>query len=254
MRFCRYLLVAVLMLGAIANVAAQAPAEAKLIITPPEARVEPGQGIKFQALVVNSQGGAIRIDKITWSAAPGNLGTIGEDGFFMAGRDEGEVKIFAKAQVGPITYAGEANVIIGKGLILPVRIVVEPGEAIVPLLGTQQFKAVIATPNKPPAPAARVKWEFVPDNLAKIEPNSGLLQAGDRIGVGVVVAFVEVEGRVYRGEARVIIASATAALSGTVKEQKSGNPIAKAVVWADYIGPFRFARRIETDAQGNYTL
>ncbi len=254
MRFCRYLLVAVLMLGAIANVAAQAPAEAKLIITPPEARVEPGQGIKFQALVVNSQGGAIRIDKITWSVAPGNLGTIGEDGFFMAGRDEGEVKIFVKAQVGAVTYAGEANVIIGKGLILPVRIVVEPGEAIVPLLGTQQFKAVIATPNKPPAPAARVKWEFVPDNLAKIEPNSGLLQAGDRIGVGVVVAFVEVEGQVYRGEARVIIASATAALAGTVKEQKSGNPIAKAVVWADYIGPFRFARRIETDAQGNYTL
>lgn len=254
MRFCRYLFVALLMLGVIANVGAQAPMETKLIVTPPEARVEPGQGIKFQALVVNSQGGAIRIDKITWSVAPGNLGTIGEDGFFMAGRDEGEVKILAKAQVGAMTYAGEANVVIGKGLVLPVRIVVEPGESIVPLLGTQQFKAVIAMPNRPPEPAARVRWEFTPDLLAKIEPNSGLLQAGDHIGTGVVVAFVEVEGRVYRGEARVIIASATAALSGTVKEQKSGNPIEKAVVWADYIGPFRFARRIETDANGNYTL
>jgi len=254
MRLCRYLLAAVLMLGAISNVAAQAPVEAKLLITPPEARVEPGQGIKFQALVVNSQGGAIRIDKITWSAAPENLGKIGEDGFFMAGRDEGEVKIFAKAQVGTATYAGEARVIIGKGQILPVRIVVEPGEAIVPPLGTQQFKAVIITAGRPPEPAGRVKWEFVPDNLAKIEPNNGLLQAGDKTGVGVVVAFVELEGKVYRGEARVIIASATASLAGTVKDQKSGNPIEKAVVWAEYIGPFRFARRVETDAQGNYAL
>jgi len=254
MRLCRYLLAAVLLLGVISNVAGQAPVEAKLMITPPEARVEPGQGIKFQALVINSQGGAIRIDKITWSAAPGNLGTIGEDGFFMAGRDEGEVKIFAKAQAGTATYAGEASVIIGKGLILPVKIVVEPGEAIVAPMGTQQFKAVIHLPNKPPEPATHVKWEFVPDNLAKIEPNSGILQAGERTGVGVVIALVEFEGRIFRGEAHVIIASATAALAGTVKDQKSGNPIEKAVVWADYIGPFRFARRVETDAQGNYAL
>ncbi len=254
MRLCRYLLAAVLLLGIISNVAGQGPIEAKLMITPPEARVEPGQGIKFQALLVNSQGGAMRIEKITWSAAPENLGKIGEDGFFMAGREEGEVKIFAKAQVGPATYAAEARVIIGKGLILPIKIVVEPGEAIVPPLGTQQFKAVIITAGRQPEPAARVKWEFVPENLAKIEPNSGLLQAGERTGVGVVVALVEFEGRVFRGEARVIIAAASASLAGTVKDQKSGNPIEKAVVWAEYIGPFRFARRVETDAQGNYAL
>ena len=254
MRLCRYLFAAVLLLGVLSNVAAQPQLEAKLLITPPEARVEPGQGIKFQALLVNAQGGAMRFDKIFWSAAPGNLGVIGEDGFFMAGRDEGEVKIFAKAQVGMATYAGEATVIIGKGVILPIKIVVEPGEAIVAPLATQQFKAVIVTPNRPPEPATRVKWEFVPANLAKIEPNSGLLQAGDKTGAGVVVAFVEVEGKVYRGEARVIIAPANATLAGTVKDQKSGNPIAKAVVWADYIGPFRFARRVETDAQGAYVL
>jgi len=254
MRLCRYLLAAVLLLGVISNVAGQAPVEAKLMITPPEARVEPGQGIKFQALLVNSQGGAIRIEKITWSAAPENLGKIGEDGFFMAGRDEGEVKIIAKAQAGTATYSGEARVIIGKGLILPVKIVVEPGDAIVAPMGTQQFKAIIHLANKPPEPATRVKWEFVPDNLAKIEPNSGLLQAGERTGVGVVVALVEFEGRIFRGEARVIIAAATASLAGTVKDQKSGNPIEKAMVWADYIGPFRLARRVETDAQGNYTL
>jgi len=254
MRLCRYLLAAVLLLGAVSNVAAQAPVEAKLIITPPEARIEAGQGIKLQALLVNAQGGALRIDKITWSAAPGNLGVIGEDGFFMAGRDEGEVQITAKAQAGVATYAGEARIIIGKGLILPVKIVVDPGEAIVAPLATQQFKAVIITAGRQPDPATRVKWEFVPASLAKIEPNSGLLQAGDKIGAGVVVAFVEVEGKIYRGEAHVIIAAATASLAGTVKDQKSGNPIEKAVVWADYIGPFRFARRVETDAQGAYAL
>lgn len=254
MRGCRYLFAAALFLSIVSRVAAQGPVDAKLMITPNEARVEPGQGLKFQALLFNSQGLALRIDKITWAVLPDSLGTISDDGFFMAGRRDGEAKIMAKALVGMVTYAAEVRVIIGKEPILPVRIVVDPGEAIVAPLGTQQFKAVVVTANRPPDPALRVKWEVIPNNLGKIEPNSGLFTAGSGTGLGTVVAFVELGGAVYRGEAHVIVASATAALAGNVKDQKTGNPLAKAVVWADYIGAFRFGRRLETDAQGNYAF
>ncbi|MDZ7362583.1 MAG: carboxypeptidase regulatory-like domain-containing protein [candidate division KSB1 bacterium] len=254
MRLSRYLIAAVMLLGMVFPVAAQGPMlDGKLMITPHEARVEPGQGIKFQALLFNSQGLAIRIEKLGWDVSPESLGKISEDGFFMAGREDGEVKIIAKAQAGAATYVGEARVIIGKPQVLPVKIVVEPGEAIVPPLGTQQFKAFIITPTgRQPELAQRVKWDIIPNNLGKIEPNTGLFAAGPGTGIGTVVAFVEFGGAVHRGEGRVIVAHANASLAGNVKDQKSGAAIEKAVVWADLIGPFRFGRRVETDAQGNY--
>jgi protocatechuate 3,4-dioxygenase beta subunit len=82
-----------------------------------------------------------------------------------------------------------------------------------------------------------------------------LFTAGSNVGFGTVVAFVEFNGAIHRGEAHVTVAPApTASIAGTVKDQKTGNAIEKAVVLAEYIGPFRFARRVETDAQGNYIL
>jgi len=255
MRVIRYLFAAVLLFGCIANVTAQIPVETRLLITPYEATVEPGQGLQFKALLFTSQGTPIRIDKITWSVLPDSLASITDDGFLMAGRREGEIKIIAKAQAGSATYAGDARVIIGKLPILPVRIIVDPGQAIVPPLGTQQFKAVIITPNRPPEPALHVKWELIPNSLGKIEPNSGLFAAGHGTGFGAVIAYVEFGGAIFRGEAHVIVAPApTASIAGNVKDQKSGNAIANAVVWADFIGPFRLARRVETDAQGNYAI
>jgi len=254
MRLIRYLIAVVLLPGVISNVAAQNTVETKLMITPHEARLEPGQGLQFKALLFDGRGTPIRIDQISWSIVPDTLGTISADGFFIAGRRDGEVKIIAKAQAGPSTYVADAHIVIGKLPILPVRIIVDPGEAIVPPLGTQQFKAVIVTANGRPEPALRVKWELLPNSLGKIDPNTGLFAAGPGIGFGAVVAFVEVNGAVFRGEAHVIVASATASLAGNVKDQKTGKAIVKAVVWADFIGPFRFARRVETDSLGNYAL
>jgi hypothetical protein len=254
MRWSRYLFAAVLWFGITSSAAAQGPGAAKLMITPHEARVEPGQGLQFHALLFDNLGMPIRIDKIAWSVAPDSFATISDDGFFMAGRRDGEVKVLAQAQAGSNIYPGEARVTIGRGPALPVRIIVEPNEAVVPPLGTQQFKAFIATPNTPPQPAMRAKWDLVPNTLGKIEPNTGLFTAGNNTGFGTVIAFVDVNGAVLRGEARVIVAATTAAITGNVKDQKTGAAIAKAAVWADYIGPFRFVRRAETDAQGNYLI
>jgi hypothetical protein len=220
MRAVRYLLAFVLLLGFSVNVAAQVPGnEARLIITPREVRLNPGQGQPFQALLIDANGQPIRIERISWFVLPDSLGKVSEDGFFMAGRREGEVKIIAKAQAGNASYAGEAHVIIGREPAPRVRIVVDPGEAVIPPLGTQQFKAIIVVANEPPEPAGSVKWEFVPNHLAKISP-TGLLQAGQATGVGTVVAWVEFNGAVFRGEARVIIApEPSASIAGTVKNQ-----------------------------------
>jgi protocatechuate 3,4-dioxygenase beta subunit len=255
MRVFRYLFAAVLLLGLVANVAAQSPMEnTRLIIMPNEAKLEAGQGQHFTAALVGANGLSLKIDKTFWSVLPDSFGTISEDGFFMAGRRDGEVKVLVKAQSGSAFYSGEARIIIGKAPVLAVKILVEPGQAVVPPLGKQQFKAAIVVPNKPPEPATRVKWQVVPGHLGAIDGN-GLFTAGANTGFGTVTAFVEYGGAVHRGEARVLVApAATAAIIGTVKDQKSGNPIAGAVVWAEYVGVLPWSQRAETDNTGQYVL
>ncbi len=252
MRIVRFLLAAVLMLGALSNVVAQN--DARLIIMPNEAKLEPGQGQRFEAVLFGANGQPLRIEKVTWSAVPEDLGKISEDGFFVAGRRDGEVRILAKAQSGNAVYAGEAHVIIGGLPVLPVRIIVEPNQAVVPPLGTQQFRALIVTPNANPQPATRVKWQLVPENLGRIS-ETGLFTAGSNPGAGGVTAFVEFNGAVYRGEARVIVSpAASASIAGSVKNQKSGEPIASAVVLAERIGGLPWSQRAQTDDAGNYIL
>jgi protocatechuate 3,4-dioxygenase beta subunit len=255
MRIVRYLLTAVFLLGVISNVAAQGPVnDARLIIMPNEAKLEPGQGQRFEAVVFGENGQPVRFEKVVWAAVPEELGKISEDGFFIAGQREGEVKIIAKAQAGSAVYGGEAHVIIGKLPMAQVRILVEPTEAVVPPLGTQQFKAFVLTPNAPPIAPAHVKWQLIPDHLGKIS-ETGLFAAAQGSGQASVVAFVEFNGAVFRGEARVIVsAAANAALNGKVTDQKSGAAIADAVVWAERIGDLRRSQRAQTDAQGNYVL
>jgi len=252
MRSVRYLLAAVLMLGALANVVAQN--DARLIVMPNEVKLEPGKGQRFEAVLFGANGQPLRIDKVTWSAVPEELGKISEDGFFIAGQRDGEVKILAKAQSGNVFYAGEAHVIIGKLPVVPVKIVIEPGQAIVPPLGTQQFHALIVTPNANPQPATHVKWQLLPANLGKIS-ETGLFTAGPNPGAGGVTAFVEFNGAVFRGDARVIVSqAASASLAGSVNNQKSGEPLANAVVLAERIGGFPWSQRALTDATGNYIL
>ncbi|MCI0693406.1 carboxypeptidase regulatory-like domain-containing protein [candidate division KSB1 bacterium] len=252
MRSVRYLLAAVLLFGALSNVVAQN--DARLIIMPNEVKLEPGQGQRFEAILFGANGQPLRIEKVTWSAAPEELGKISEDGFFIAGRQDGEVKILAKAQSGNAVYAGEAHVIIGKPPVLPVRIIVEPGRAVVPPLGTQQFRALVVTPNANPQPATRVKWQLVPENLGRIS-ETGLFTAGSNAVAGGVIAFVEFNGAVYRGEAWVIVSpAASASIAGSVKDQKSGEPIANAVILAERIGGLPWSQRAQTDDAGNYIL
>ncbi|MDZ7291336.1 MAG: carboxypeptidase regulatory-like domain-containing protein [candidate division KSB1 bacterium] len=258
MRVVRSLFAAVLMLGLVTNVVAQGSVvdNAKLIVTPREVNLAPGQGQKFEAMLFGSNGRSLQIDKLTWAVSPDSLGTITEDGFFMAGRREGEGKIIAKAQAGMGSYVGEARVLIGGLIVVPVtRVVVEPSEAVVPPLGTQQFKATVITPNASPVPPTRVKWQVVPEKLGKIS-ETGLFTAGPNTGTGTVVAFVEYTGVVLRGEARVTVAPlASASIAGQVKDQKTGQPIENAVVWAERIlGDFRWTQKAQTDAQGNYKI
>jgi hypothetical protein len=239
------------MLGALSSVVAQN--DARLIIMPNEVKLEPGQGQRFEAILFGANGQPLASKSHVVGCAE-ELGKISEDGFFIAGRQDGEVKILAKAQSGGAFYAGEAHVIIGELPVLPVRIIVEPGQAVVPPLGTQQFRALIVTPNAEPQPATRVKWQLAPENLGKIS-ETGLFTAGPNAGAGGVTAFVEFNGAVYRGEARVFVSpAASASIAGTVKDQMSGEPIANAVVLAERIGGLPWSQRAPIDEAGNFIL
>jgi hypothetical protein len=81
------------------------PVLASLVLSPPAVQIQPG---KKQALVVNGldqYGGAIATGEVAWNATGGS---IGGDGVFTAGEDEGSFVVTASA--GPIK--GSATVIV----------------------------------------------------------------------------------------------------------------------------------------------
>jgi type IV secretory pathway protease TraF len=250
----RYFFFALLLLGLISSLAAQDPnPEAKLLVTPREVRLEPGQGQRFEAILFSSNGTAIRIEKVQWTVVPDTAGKISEDGFFIAGRREGEAKIIATAFANNVRYVGEAHVVIGKLPTLLIRVVVEPKEAVVAPGESQQFKAIVVT-STGEQPVRLVKWLVEPMRLGKIS-ETGLFTAGSQPGQGAVVALVEFAGVILRGAAHVTVAPApTAVIAGQVLDEQTQAAIGNAVVWAERIGDLRWSRRVETDAEGKYVL
>lgn len=252
-RFWSALLLALMLAG---SVAAQNGNTFSLLISPREAELNHGEGVKFEAQIFGLNGIIPPLATYTWRVEPDSLGSITEDGFFIAGRYEGEATIICEARFGvvPVRLLGKARVIIGRQRDPLIKVVVAPRNAVVPPGTSQKFTFTFVTANNIPVPEFHVKWIVEPRSLGEINQD-GVFTAGQQNGQGSVIALVEINGALYRGFARVTVAAEpTGIISGQVTDQQTNLAIAEAHVWAELIGRIEWRVEAEVDDDGNYVL
>ncbi|MCH7755222.1 hypothetical protein IH970_08895, partial [candidate division KSB1 bacterium] len=139
-------LLAVLFTTAFLNVTQAQNTNLDVHVVPEEAEIDIGESIKLDAFAfsLNSAANApAKIDSITWDVEPDSMGTITDDGFFIAGRRVGIVKIKVTIHIGNEQIVKVVCIRIGK---LPkpfFNVKIVPNEAVVPPATEQQFEVVV---------------------------------------------------------------------------------------------------------------
>ncbi|MCI0516034.1 carboxypeptidase-like regulatory domain-containing protein, partial [candidate division KSB1 bacterium] len=228
----------------------------QVIVTPDSVLLEPEHGIPFRAQLFDENGQAkkIALDTYKWTVLPAELGRISDDGYFIAGKKPGRGKVLATLAFEGKRYVGEADVWIGRPEMPAFRVNIMPEFAVVPPKDTLKYNVSVLTTSNRLVKIKNVRWDVYPKDLGTINPR-GVFVAGRQIMEGMVIAQVEIEGQVLKGDARVIVAPRPSAqISGTVTESVKGAPIQKAFIWAQRIGNIRWHDRAVTNEKGEYLL
>jgi hypothetical protein len=257
MKSLRMFTVSLLVLVLAGMAAAQPQTSFALLVSPREASLRHAEGIQFEAQVFAMNGLARHDLEYKWSVEPDSLGRITEDGFFIAGGNDGEATIVCSVEMGLVNVrlAGRAKVIIGEQHSQRVQVIVAPRNAVVPPGTTQQYHFTFVTANNLPVLNFHAKWVVEPRSLGEIK-SDGLFTAGPNVGQGYVIAFVEIDGALFRGLARVTVAEApTGIISGQVVDAQTLLPISPAGVWAERIGSnIEWRVDAKVDSLGNFVL
>ncbi|MGH7492424.1 MAG: carboxypeptidase regulatory-like domain-containing protein [bacterium] len=257
MKTSRYWSVILLLLGIAGAARAQDPgAKPRLNITPHEAFMQPGQGVKFDASVFGSDGRPQRLESVRWSVVPDTLGKITDDGFFIAGRLPGRGRVLAFAKIPELNelLQAEATVTIGRPDPPRVVIIVSPSFAIVPPGQSEQFKVEAISAANVPIAIRNVRWNVRPESLGRMD-ETGRFTAGREFGEGVIIAFVETDGGIFSGEARVTVAARpNSAIKGKVTVSPTTAAGPAGVVFAESAGPNRWRGEARIDDRGNYFI
>lgn len=233
------------------------PQNVDVVITPDETDIEVGETLQLEVFAFNITGNRapVRFDSIEWKVSSDSLGTLTEDGFFIAGKYEGRVVVIARIRVGDRVIERRVIIIIrARSHSRAFEVEVIPHRAVVLSSGEQQFEAVIRGRDGRTLRPDHVRWDVQPDDLGKISED-GLFVAGDQQRHGKVVALVELDGIVVHGAAKVVIsAPATGAIAGQVTHENTPSGIEGAKVRAVRLGEVYWVGMAETDADGNYLI
>ncbi|MCG8605004.1 carboxypeptidase regulatory-like domain-containing protein [bacterium] len=228
-----------------------------VLVTPAEAEIEVGDDLKLDILAYTlaSDRKPARFDAIEWEVTPDSMGTITDDGFFLAGKHEGKVVIIARIRIGDRIIERRVVIVIrARRPHLFVDLEVVPARAVVPSSGEQQFEVVLKLRGGIRTKPDHVRWEVVPEDLGTISQD-GLFTAGAEQRHGKVVAHADIDGVVLRAAAKVAIsAPATGAIAGVVTDDNTGNGIEGAKVKAVRLGRIDWVGMSETDVDGNYLI
>ncbi len=225
-----------------------------LVVTPNKAVLAPNEGQQFHAQLFSARGVPVPSTVITWKVSPDTLGTITEDGYFVAGASAGTGKVVAilGGRHGMKVHA-QARVVISKKR-LPLKIEIAPERAAVQPGDTIKFHVKATTLGQIPLSQLNYRWFVMPRNLAHIS-QKGVFVAGQRNGLATVTVFTEFMGIRYKAEARVLIAPEhSGAIAGTVTDEGTGEPVVRAKVRAIHVGKIPWAAVAQTDSFGNYLL
>lgn len=245
---------AVVLLLVLASGGAAQVNQFSVVVTPEKAILEPGQGLHFEAQLFDANGTAVAFGDFKWLVQPDSMGTISDDGFFIAGRTPGEARIIAVMSRGNVRYFGEAVVQIGRPDAPRVKVIVTPQESIVPPGNTQQYHVAAVAANNANFRFDHVRWVVEPHQLGEISQD-GLFHAANRPGQGRIIAFVDVDNAVYHGAAHVTVSQRpSGAISGKVTDDQTGEPLIGAKVLVQRLphDHIRWMKTVRTDSSGNY--
>jgi hypothetical protein len=228
-----------------------------VLVTPDELELEPGESVQLETYAFSLSGNLetpAGIDSVIWEVTPDSLASITDDGFFIAGQRPGVVEIKATFLIGDRVIVKIVVIRIGK-LPLPLYAVkVVPERAVVPVGHEQQFEVRVATHLNTTIPDYRVRWQVLPDDLGRID-DAGLFFAGDVVGQGKVVAYVEAGGVTIRAAAHVTVSPLPGgAITGNIIDDNGAQPLAGATVKAFRLGRLHWVRHGESDNNGNYEI
>ena len=224
-----------------------------ILVRPQEVTIEPGAAQKFEAQAYDENRVPVRVKEFQWKVVPATLGTITDDGFFVAARKPGRGEVIATAMIGGKRYAGTAHVKVGAPRVSDIVIHVEPERAIVEPGGTKAFKAIAKGPKGVALVWKSIRWTVEPKNLGHINQH-GVFTANDKLGAGKVMALVEIDHQVYVGSANVIVSPPpSASISGNIVDE-FGTPLTGVRMTATRIGMPPFFRKTKSDENGDYVL
>ncbi len=225
----------------------------QLYLRPQEATLEPGDSLQFKVAVFNDLKQGVEPNRIAWRVEPLTLGRIAPNGLFVAGRIPGKGSVIATVSVGSQVITGRAQITIKGDANPAVKIRVEPERAHVPPLGTLLFKAIAVSREGISLRTQGIRWSVEPLHLGVMKAD-GTFLAGRMTGEGLVIAMVQIDGKVYRGEAAVVVSpEAQSAITGLVSG--AGNaPLDGAVITATRVGATIFSRKVRSNADGSYFM
>ncbi|MCB9508983.1 MAG: carboxypeptidase regulatory-like domain-containing protein [Deferribacteres bacterium] len=221
-------------------------------ITPAQAAIEPGGVLQLEAHLFDARGQKVESDGLEWSVKPDSLGEISDEGLFQAGRLAGSVRILAVFKRANVRYYGEAEIAIGQPRPPLIKIEVLPQNAAIEPGGNLQYHLTAIARDNSNLQIDTIRWTVEPRHIGSIDQD-GLFEAASSPAQGQVIAYVHIQGAVYRGMARVTVSEKpTASVSGAVTDETTGQPIVGAQLLVQKIGPLRWVRSVRTDADGKY--
>ncbi len=227
-----------------------------VIVSPDSVLLEPEHGVHFRAQLFDENGQAkkIALDSYKWTILPAEMGRITDDGYFIAGKKPGRGKVLATLAFEGKRYVGEADVWVGRPEMPDYKVNIQPELAVVPPKDTLKYNVSVISTASRVVKIKNIRWDVYPKELGTIN-SRGIFVAGPQIMEGMIIAHVEIDGQVLKGDARVIVAPRPSAqISGTVTESVKGAPIQKAFIWAQRIGNIRWHDRAMTNEKGEYLL
>ncbi|MDQ7054770.1 MAG: carboxypeptidase regulatory-like domain-containing protein [candidate division KSB1 bacterium] len=99
---------------AIVQIGIPEPPPIRILVTPENAVVPPGQTQKFHITAIARDNSNFKIDHVRWVVEPPHLGKISRDGVFQAGSKPGQGRIFAFVDINNAVYRGWARVTVSE--------------------------------------------------------------------------------------------------------------------------------------------
>ncbi|MBI5804801.1 hypothetical protein HZA73_02005 [candidate division TA06 bacterium] len=206
-------------------------------VKPRQAALEPGQSLEFTAEAFDKSGNPVTPPYWVWKVIPEKLGEVSPQGVFTAGQKSGQGKVVASLppQFGQGQEAVSVRIKPGQ----PLRVKIDPPNALLLPGQPQQFTATVINAQGQPMPQIKILWKTYPEGLGTITQN-GFFMASDQPGKkGAVLAVVTPQQGGGQGAAPVSISEYRIKI-----DQKPGPIIVNSG------GNYAFSATI-TDAMGN---